>query len=391
MVSIGIDGKMHSLAQIIECMPMQKPDLRDIDQLTKDEFKCILSPIAGSLEDGSKVVLGMQSDVFACCTIQGDQISVSGTHKFEQAIKSAYAKAKPTMWFGSAEKERPKVERPSPTLQPKTDTKSATTYRIPVLIYKSPREREKKLDGSKADDMKYGTMTAQEIRDMPFFLGKLGDDLNIQDLETMSPKPLFETFRKMAVGYFSSGDLKMNTLMMIQHFEQGKGSDYRNPALTKEVRSRPQTQVFAQTIIDEVVEQNKKFNGEINKLDLSKLMDGYKARQQGFKLPIFNDYFLDIPKGTTIAINDVWAGKAEITKYEKFGNFFKGTIRITLFDHFGLDAPDIGPDPTTGHIKPYGLLPGFRAWFILQHYKRFAFKPFVTVIEMDYPFSGEIQ
>ncbi|HAT6345328.1 TPA: DUF3289 family protein [Aeromonas hydrophila] len=370
---------------------MQKPDLRDIKTLTKDEFNRILSTAGGSLPDGSKVALGFSSDVFACCRVQGDQISVHGSDKFEQTIKSAFASAKPTMWFGSAEKERPKVERPIPQLQPKTDTKSATTYKVPVLIYKSPREREKKIDGSKADDMVYGDMTAQQIKSMPFLLGKLGDDLNIKDLETMSPQPLLHTFREMATFWFSDDSLKMNTLAMIQHFEKGKGTDYRNSVLTKEIRSSPQTQAFSKTIIDEVIAQNKQLKGEINQLDLSKLMDGYKARQQGFRLPIFNDYITDVPRGTTIAVNDVWAGKAEITKYEKFGNFFKGTIRITFFDHFGLDGPDIGPDPTTGHIKPYGLLPGFRAWFILQHYDRFAFRPFVTVMEMDYPFSGEIQ
>lgn len=41
---------------------MQKPDLRDIHQLTKDEFKRILGPIAGSLDDDSKVVLGMPEE-----------------------------------------------------------------------------------------------------------------------------------------------------------------------------------------------------------------------------------------------------------------------------------------------------------------------------------------
>jgi len=232
-------------------------------------------------------------------------------------------------------------------------------------------------------------MTAQQIKSMPFILGKLGDDLNIKDLETMSPQPLVHTFREMATFWFSDDSLKMNTLAMIQHFEKGKGADYRNTSLTKAVRIHPKTQAFSKTIIDEVVAQNKQLKGEINQLDLAKLMDGYKARQQGFRLPNFSS-FSDITSGTTIAINDVWAGKAEITKYDKFGNFFKGTIRITFFDHFGLDTPDIGPDPTTGHIKLYGAMPGFRAWFILQHYQRFAFRPFVTVMEMDYPFSGEI-
>ena len=123
---------------------MQKPDLRDIHQLTKDEFKHILGPVAGSLEDGSKVIWGMQSDVFACCTIQGDQISVRGTPRFEQTIKSAYTQAKPTMWFSSAEKERPKAETIPPALKPKTDTTSATTHRvrIPAKLNSHSGQRE---------------------------------------------------------------------------------------------------------------------------------------------------------------------------------------------------------------------------------------------------------
>ncbi|MFQ2155664.1 hypothetical protein [Aeromonas hydrophila] len=95
---------------------MQKPDLRDINTLSKDEFSRILSTSGGSLPDGSKVALGMSSDVFACCKLQGDQISVHGSAKFEETIKSAFASAKPALRFGSAEKERPKVERPIPQL-----------------------------------------------------------------------------------------------------------------------------------------------------------------------------------------------------------------------------------------------------------------------------------
>ncbi len=48
-------------------MPMQKPDLRDISQLTKNEFKRILGPIVG---DGFKVVLEMQS---VAITLNGSQ------------------------------------------------------------------------------------------------------------------------------------------------------------------------------------------------------------------------------------------------------------------------------------------------------------------------------
>ncbi|MFQ2189596.1 DUF3289 family protein [Aeromonas jandaei] len=39
----------------------------------------------------------------------------------------------------------------------------------------------------------------------------------------------------------------------------------------------------------------------------------------------------------------------------------------------------------------YGLASGFRSWFVLQYYKRFAYKPFLTVIELSYPFQGELK
>ncbi|MDX7686708.1 MULTISPECIES: DUF3289 family protein [Aeromonas] len=44
-----------------------------------------------------------------------------------------------------------------------------------------------------------------------------------------------------------------------------------------------------------------------------------------------------------------------------------------------------------GRVKFYGLASGFRSWFVLQHYKRFAYKPFLTVIELSYPFQGELK
>ncbi|WP_264786857.1 DUF3289 family protein [Aeromonas caviae] len=37
------------------------------------------------------------------------------------------------------------------------------------------------------------------------------------------------------------------------------------------------------------------------------------------------------------------------------------------------------------------LASGFRSWFVLQHYERFAYKPFLTVIELNYPFQGELK
>ena len=61
-------------------------------------------------------------------------------------------------------------------------------------------------------------------------------------------------------------------------------------------------------------------------------------------------------------------------------------MKITIEDEFGLGLNDIDNE------KIYGNAAGFRAWFMLQHYEGFngAYKPFNTVIELEYPFEGSI-
>lgn len=333
------------------------------------------------------VALGLSGDIFSCCRVQGDTITVSGPPLFVQNIKAAFPHAKPTVWFGSAQKERPPQQCLSPVAQTKTDTTSATTYRVPVRIYKSSRAPGKNYDGTPAEDMQAGTMTADQIKKMPMYKGVLGDDMFIDDLEHTNPKTFFSSFRTMTV-LFATGDLKMNIFSMIAKFEKSEGGEYRNQALTNAVKAHDSTIKFSDTIIKDVKSKLSQIDGDINKLKLDELMWMYK-KTAGFRLPIFNTAW-DKVEGLTIAINDVWAGRAEITKYDKFGKFYKGNIRVTLYDHFGLDYPDIGPDSTSGRTKPYGLLAGFRSWFVLQHYDKFAYKPFMTVIELDYPFQGEL-
>ena len=69
--------------------------------------------------------------------------------------------------------------------------------------------------------------------------------------------------------------------------------------------------------------------------------------------------------------------------YRKIGNSCSGILSFALYDHFGLDAAD---------VVEYGYLKGFRAWYILQHSKEYngAYRPFVTMIHFDVPFSGTI-
>ena len=64
---------------------------------------------------------------------------------------------------------------------------------------------------------------------------------------------------------------------------------------------------------------------------------------------------------------------------------YSGTLRFIFKDNFGLNDPD---------VEQYGKYhDGFKSWFILQHYDEYneKYKPFKTVVKIDYPISGKIK
>jgi hypothetical protein len=136
-----------------------------------------------------------------------------------------------------------------------------------------------------------------------------------------------------------------------------------------------QHNVFFKQIRDQLRNGLNKLHGDINKLKRLTL-NGQ---------PRFNEKE-DIISGLTIAINDTWAYNIYVDEYKIDGCYCSGIFRVVLWDHFGLDKLDI----TTS--KPVGWLAGFRSWFILQHLDRFAYKPFLTKIELGWnKFEGKIR
>jgi len=104
----------------------------------------------------------------------------------------------------------------------------------------------------------------------------------------------------------------------------------------------------------------------------------------------------DIFSGFTICIDSLHGNKVEILSYSRIGNSYSGTMRITYYDHFGLDLNDVaGGYP--GSFANFGVsnLYGFRHWFILQHWNGLGTavrpKPFITTMEFNASFSGSIQ
>lgn len=367
-----------------------------LDELSAEEFLLILPPEKGSAKDARTVVLGSKMD--SCCTESYGSLDVKADRDFSEAVKKGFDAAKLNrtgqQGYGFAPR-RSVMEppEPPPTIRAalKTDTTSGTAVRVPILVYESATKPGKKADGSTAEDMKFGGWSAEQIRAIKTMGAR---EFVRDDLSAESAAAHFATWRNMTTTIFSSGEMKMVLLAMIHKVQKREGGEFRHPLLDRAVRAHPKNIFFASNIIDGVNDKVKQMKSDINDLALNDWMSAYNTQPKLFafnnrlSLSLDRGVESDVFSGLTMAINGIWAGKAEITRFERAGGFYKGSLRITFYDHFGLDLPDIGPDPNTGGIKPYGLLPGFRSWFILQHLDTLAYKPFVTVIENNYTFQG---
>lgn len=367
-----------------------------LDDLTKEEFLLILPPEKGSAPDARTVALA-DSPNDSCCSLSFGDLDVKGERDFSQAIKKAYdsAKLNSTIVPGSGFAPRSSIMAPPEpppllTMMPKTDTTSATAVRLPILVYESSRKPGKNADGTPAEDMQHGQWSAEEIRNITTVKGSHLFELD--DLSGNEPRPHFAAWRSMATAFFGGGELDMVLLAMIGQVQANTGGEFRHPVLTRAVRGHPHTQAFVDRLLEAVQRHITDNQGNINPLSLQQWMMGYKRPLNPPKFNTKADRYLGwLNGGLTMAINEVWAGKAEITQFERAGNVYRGNVKVTFYDHFGLDLPDVGPDPDTGQIKEYGGLVGFRSWFILQHLDRFGYKPFLTVVEMNYPIKGEWQ
>jgi len=195
---------------------------------------------------------------------------------------------------------------------------------------------------------------------------------------------LFLDFRIM-VEAMARGDLNDNIKAMISKFQKNEGGVYENAKLTAAAQANPSTQRFCTGIEDEMAERIKKAGGELITMEDKTV---YSGKESGYKTshpyghpsyPYSRDY--NLVKGLTIAVNDVWSYKVTLLSFKQTGDNYKARYEVQLWDHFGLDLPDME--------KFYSWGAGFRAWFLLQHLR--GYKPFLTKMVFTKEFSGNIK
>jgi hypothetical protein len=258
----------------------------------------------------------------------------------------------------------------------KKTSEPTTNYKLPLLIAKSAKRPRYKLGSASelADDMKARDYSISDYKKIDRMCED--DDLIIgvsEGLLHASDASLFSTMGSMSTKLFSMGDLEDNIKRMIAHFRGNTSADYSNEILNREVKKHPSMLRFVDIV-------NKTFKKKIVDLNLSDNIENIGLLEINER-PHFNRTADKFFGGLTIAVNDTTAYDVMLLEYKKNSNGnYNAKIKITLYDHFGLDQPDLE--------KIYVHLGGFRAWFILQHIR--GYKSFVTVIENTFEISGTL-
>ena len=198
----------------------------------------------------------------------------------------------------------------------------------------------------------------------------------------------------------------MNILSdMVDHFVSGSGTDYSNIDLTLAVQSHQRTQSYVNAVIDIIKEYISRNRGNIDNLVYDE--DLWIKPIERASHPLVKAMNLAIENGVTelyvpvypndngvialtLAIDGFYGNKIEIESFESSEEGYSGTLKFTFYDHFGLDTYDM-TKPRFQNVTA-AIFPGFRQWYILQHWKDLEGsvqpKPFVTNVSFSVPISG---
>ena len=245
-----------------------------------------------------------------------------------------------------------------------------------LKIYQTTRTLKHDSCGELAEDLTFNDISVVDLQGM--------DWINWLDFEGSTPQSMRSSWEGMCTSLFSTAPLESVILDMIDHFMTGSGDNYSNDILTEKVSEHASTVEYIDAVKERISYLLSVYNGDITKLKYDACTRDCHPLTCGInKLPPVFNTADDIIHGLTICLDDLWGHQIEVKSYNKIGNSYTGKLEFTLYDHFGLDEAD---------VSKYGFLHGFRAWYILQHNQEFngAYKPFVTIIKIEVPFSGTI-
>lgn len=271
--------------------------------------------------------------------------------------------------------------------------------RFPCTVFTSQRA----MDDYNAEDMRYGDLTESQLKSQ-FHLVNISARADPYTLERILPfsqpqsrfygyrgkneslsvqacaRILFDEFRNLSSVFSCYGPYKSLIKKMITHMQKGDGAPFNDAALDKALEQQIlNDHTFNSTLLllAKALETNIDWVNSIFPTERKERLS--RAVSDG-KLPKF-DSFKDNFNGLGITVHDTWATQISIEKLTIQNNKFQSIIKYKVQDHFGLDNGDI----KNSKFLCFKL---FKIWFILQHYERFKFKPFMTNITATVDITG---
>lgn len=222
-------------------------------------------------------------------------------------------------------------------------------------------------------------------------LGRLMEFSNMTDFR------LWFNFRTLKA-LLAWGDLSIILEEMIDKFQRSEGGIYESSILTKSIKENVNTINYCTKIEDYIAEQLKVNFIKLEEVedldpyfeDQNKDMRNSKGKRKDFGKEFSRPAFSywdnqnlagNLLSGRTLALNDIWSTEVILKELEIDGENYKGKYEVTLWDHFGLDKPDLE--------KFYYGVNGFRAWFLLQHLQ--GYKPFLSKMTFIKDFKGNLK
>ena len=251
-----------------------------------------------------------------------------------------------------------------------------------------------------AEDLTYGGKSTQTLISN-------GTSISMSDLNDYSSISQRITIVKNFFNSQISYDETFMTILseMVDHFVAGTGTDYTNAALTAAVQSHSRTVSYVNAVIELVknyISQHKDTIGNLaydedlwtqpikrSSHPLVKAMnDAISNGATELYLPYYG--FNNGVPGLTLALDGFYGNKIRLINFQSTGNAYSCALEFTFYDHFGLDTLDLRDEKYSSMTA--GMFPGFRQWFILQHWNDLEGsvqpKPFVTNVTFSVSISG---
>jgi hypothetical protein len=265
-------------------------------------------------------------------------------------------------------------------------------------VYQSPRLPGKDEHGNTAPDMVHLGKDRAALNNINIVIGAhafIYDQPMYSSSAFVPPAPGPEYVKLLARGLADTFTVTDNSMRMVarnmfDRFFIGDNSDFRNTVLTDKVYAHASTQHFAQLAINAVTDYIKRNSGNPAGILSNAAFNAILDYNNDLIRPRFNTA-ADRLNGLSICVNDTWGCFIDLQNYVFDGIRFSGSLRFTIYDHFGLDYSDVAEDEydLNWFIARW---PGFAAWFVLQHYENTEerFKPFISYFERVFSFNGTI-